>query len=568
MALPNDEKTVRRQADILRDFQAAFAHDQAGRRDRAEALYRKVLQKAPDHVDAMHLLGVIAHERGRHKRAIQLIERAIAILPDFPAAHLNLGNALRAAGRRADAAESYRRALALDPDYARAHCNLAAIQNEGGAFEAGLASADRAIELAPDLAEAHINRADALYRAQRLEASEESYRRALSLNPGLAKSWHGLGYTLLARGRIEEAMSCFERAIAIDPDLAEAHEALAFGRRCASDQALEHVGSLVASIDRPPSDRVAAGFALGAFLDNVERYDDAFSRFAEANTLWRQKLAEAGERFDPDELKREVDGLIERSTPTLFAAAANFGNASELPVFIVGMPRSGTSLVEQIAASHSRVFGAGERKDVGRICDAVLDRYRDKPIEDWDMDFARRLADEHVAHLEVLGREAARVTDKMLDNIFFLGMIAVLLPAARVIFCRREARDTCLSCYFQRFAEGHLFSYDLADCGKQFLEIERLADHWRRVLPLSMLTVDYETLIADPEGESRRLIEFLGLDWEPACLEFHRTERPVFSAASWQVRQPIYSRSVGRWRHYKQHLAPLLGVLAQGDARL
>jgi len=147
-------------------------------------------------------------------------------------------------------------------------------------------------------------------------------------------------------------------------------------------------------------------------------------------------------------------------------------------------------------------------------------------------------------------------------------MIAVLLPAARVIFCRREARDTCLSCYFQRFAEGHLFSYDLADCGKQFLEIERLADHWRRVLPLSMLTVDYETLIADPEGESRRLIEFLGLDWEPACLEFHRTERPVFSAASWQVRQPIYSRSVGRWRHYKQHLAPLLGVLAQGDARL
>ena len=568
MALPNDEKTVRRQADILRDFQAAFAHDQAGRRDRAEALYRKVLQKAPDHVDAMHLLGVIAHERGRHKRAIQLIERAIAILPDFPAAHLNLGNALRAAGRRADAAESYRRALALDPDYARAHCNLAAIQNEEGAFEAGLASADRAIELAPDLAEAHINRADALYRAQRLEASEESYRRALSLNPGLAKSWHGLGYTLLARGRIEEAMSCFERAIAIDPDLAEAHEALAFGRRCASDQALEHVGSLVASIDRPPSDRVAAGFALGAFLDNVERYDDAFSRFAEANTLWRQKLAEAGERFDPDELKREVDGLIERSTPTLFAAAANFGNASELPVFIVGMPRSGTSLVEQIAASHSRVFGAGERKDVGRICDAVLDRYRDKPIEDWDMDFARRLADEHVAHLEVLGREAARVTDKMLDNIFFLGMIAVLLPAARVIFCRREARDTCLSCYFQRFAEGHLFSYDLADCGKQFLEIERLADHWRRVLPLSMLTVDYETLIADPEGESRRLIEFLGLDWEPACLDFHRSKRPVFSASLWQVRQPIIGRSVGRWRHYKQHLAPLLGVLAQGDARL
>jgi hypothetical protein len=136
-----------------------------------------------------------------------------------------------------------------------------------------------------------------------------------------------------------------------------------------------------------------------------------------------------------------------------------------------------------------------------------------------------------------------------------------------VIFCRRDARDTCVSCYFQRFGEGNVFSYDLADCGRRFVEIERLADHWRRVLPLSMLTVDYETLIADPEGESRRLIEFFGLDWEATCLDFHRTERPVFSAASWQVRQPLYSRSVGRWRCYERHLGPLFHVLAQAGAR-
>jgi len=636
MTSPNNQTAARRQADIFRDFQAAFAHDRAGRRDRAEALYRKVLQKAPDHADALHLLGVIAHERGRHERAIRLIEQALAILPDHSAAHMNLGNALRAAGRRADAAESYRRAITIQPDYAIAHCNLAAIQNEQSAFEAGLANADRALELAPDLVGAHINRADALcglrrfdeaeaplrraldlmperaethsalgavlseldrfdeaiacrqraialrpsdallhhalggtlFQAQQLEASEASYRQALTLVSDFPRSWHGLGNTLLAGGRLEEAVACFRRALAIAPDLAEAYEALAFVRQCASDEVLERLVALSGSPDRPVSDRIASEFALGAFLDNADRYDDAFPHFAEANALSRQQLAQTGERFDPEELGREVGGLTQRCTPALFSAAMGWGSPSELPIFIVGMPRSGTSLVEQIVASHSRVFGVGERKDIFRISEAVLAHNRDKPIEQWDMDFARQLTDAHIARLQAMGGRAARVTDKMPDNIFHLGIVAVLFPMARVIFCRREARDTCLSCYFQQFADGHMFAYDLVDCGRQFLEIERLADHWRHVLPLSMLTVDYEELVGDPEAESRRLIEFLGLDWESACLEFHRTERPVFTAATWEVRQPIYTRSVGRWRYYERHLEPLLEVLAQGCARL
>jgi hypothetical protein len=227
------------------------------------------------------------------------------------------------------------------------------------------------------------------------------------------------------------------------------------------------------------------------------------------------------------------------------------------------MPRSGASLIDQIMASHSRVFGAGERKEIARICEAVQTHNRDKPIEEWDMDFARGLADEHLAHLQELSSGAARITDKMPDNILHLGVIAVLFPGARIIFCRRDARDICLSCYFQRFDEGHAFTYDLADCGRRLLDVERLATHWQRVLPLSMLTVEYEELIANPEPESRRLIEFLGLEWEPACLEFHRTARPVFTASIWQVRRPIYSRSVGRWRHYERHLGPLLEVLGQ-----
>ena len=633
MASPSEHAKARRIAEAQRDFEAAYAHDQAGRRDRAEALYRKALQKAPDHADALHLLGVIAHERGRHARAIQLIERALAIVPEFPAAEVNLGNALKALGRRADAASSYRRAIALRPDYAIAYCNLGAVQCEQGAVDAALESAERAIALMPELADAHINRANALcaqrrfveaeaalrralelapqraetlgalgavlaelgrlddalschrraielrpdeaaphhmtgstlFRAHRLEASEASYRRALALAPELAMAWHGLGNVLVAQGRFDEATPCLRRALALDPDLAEAYEVLAFNRQRCDDRAeLDHLGALLRNPDHPAADRIAAGFALGAFLDNANRCEDAFAYFLEANALCRQVLANSGDRFDARRFGQEVDGLVERCTPALFDAAAGFGNPSELPVFIVGMPRSGTSLVEQIAASHSRVLGAGERPDVARLAEAVRTHNRDRPIADWDMDFARQLADAQLAQLQTSAGGAVRVIDKTPDNILHLEIIALLFPGARVVFCRRDPRDTGLSCFLLRFGEGHAFACDLADCGHRLVETERLAEHWRRVLPLSMLTVDYEALIGDPEQQSRRLIEFLGLDWEPACLDFHRNRRPVFSASSWQVRQPIYHRSVGRWRRYEPHLGPLLAIVGRG----
>jgi len=630
MASANDRQDPRRESEVLRDFQAAYAYDQAGRQDRAEALYRKVLQKAPDHADALHLLGLIAHEHGRHQRAIQLIRRALAILPDFPAAHANLGSALKAIGQRAEATEAYRRAIGLKPDYAAAHSNLAAVLLEQGEFGAGLASAERAIALAPEFVEAHVNRADALFRvrrfeeaeaslrralqlmperaasqsflgtvlaelgryqeaiachqravelqprdaqshyalgrallqAQQLEAGEASFRRALLLDRDFAQAWHWLGNTLLVVGRLEEGLSCYRRAIAIDADLAEAYEALSYSGQSADEARVKRLAALLADPGRPLSDRIAAGFAAGRFLDNSGCYDEAFSHFAVANALQRRSLAEAGDRFDPEALAREVDGVMARSTPALFSAAAGWGNPSELPVFIVGMPRSGTSLVEQVAASHSKVHGGGERKDIARIAEAVLARNRDQPIAEWDMDFARRLADGQIANLQQLAGGALRVTDKMPDNILYLGVIAVLFPAARVIFCRREIRDTCVSCFFQRFGEGNAFAYDLADCARRYLEIERLAEHWRRVLPLPMLTIDYEALISNPESEGRRLVEFLGLDWEPACLDFHRAERSVFSASLWQVRQPVFSRSVGRWQHYARHLQVVLEILA------
>jgi len=295
-------------------------------------------------------------------------------------------------------------------------------------------------------------------------------------------------------------------------------------------------------------------------LDDADRYDEAFAAYDRANCLYRATRAAQGDRFDASGLRHQVDETIATFTADFFAARAGWGASSDLPVFILGMPRSGTSLVEQIAASHSQIFGAGELREIGEITASL------GPAANWGEDAALRLAERHLERLRTLDGAAARIIDKLPDNIFQLGSIATLFPRARIVFCRRDARDIGLSCFFQKFAAGHLtFSYDLADCGRRIKETERIAEHWRRTLSLPMLDLDYERLVADLEGESRRLIAFLGLDWEPACLDFHRTARAVQTASSWQVRQPLFDRSAGRWRHYEGHLAPLLEALAEEE---
>jgi tetratricopeptide (TPR) repeat protein len=633
---PEEQKReARRRAGRLRTVRAGFAHHQAGRLQRAEALYRKALQKDPDDANALHLLGVVAYQCGEVGTALQLIERALPVLPEVPDVHLNYGNALRETGKLADAVASYRRAIALNPDYGMAHNNLAGVLNQQGEFAAGLASSERATALIPEFFGAYVNRVDALmglewfaeaegplrraldlapdraqthrdlgwvfaklgryeeavtcldqaivldpddptihfalgttlYLRKDLPGSEAGLRRAVALAPDYTAAWHELGTLLRSFGRFDEALMCFRRTVDLDPDWPEAYRSLAVTGQQADEAELRRLAAVLKDRERSVSDRISAGFALGTLLDNAERCDEAFPCFAEANALYRQQRAEVGERFDVGALRHQVDDLIELATPDFFSAVASWGNPSQAPVFIVGMPRSGTSLVEQIAASHSRVFGAGELDALRDIWDTLSASNRGRPVEKWDAAFARRLADRHVGSLQTLGNGAVRVIDKMPDNIFFLWLIAALFPSARIILCRRDLRDVCLSCYFQHFTEGHLYAYDLADCGARALEIDRLATHWLRVLPLDILAIDYEKLVSDLEGESRHLIEFLGLDWHRACLDFHRTARPVFTASAWQVRQPLYRASVGRWRQYETHLSPLLGILEQTPGR-
>ncbi len=278
---------------------------------------------------------------------------------------------------------------------------------------------------------------------------------------------------------------------------------------------MRRLAAVFADVGRHFNERTAAGFARGALLDQADRFDEAFACFAEANALARRTLVEKGRGYDAAAMRRRIDRLIADYPRDMLAATAAAGSASERPVFIVGMPRSGTTLVEQIAASHPLIFGAGELTDIARIADLLPPAPRGPEAAARWAAMARPLGDAHLTRLAGLGGPAARVTDKQPDNLLHLGLIATLFPAARIVLCERDPRDICLSNYFQLFAGGNPWSYALEDCGQRWREVSRLTEHWRRVLPLAMHTVRYETLVGDLEGETRRLLAFLAWSGTP-----------------------------------------------------
>jgi tetratricopeptide (TPR) repeat protein len=532
----------------------------AGKPEEAVESYRRSLALKPDYSRAHVAVAGVLSELGRFEAAVSHSRSAVAIEPASLTARLALAGTLQAAGRLPETAQAWREIIALDPARADSYYQLAGRLIVLGLVKEALYCQNKAISLNPENPLFYCARGQSMMRLSDGEGAAASFRAALAIAPDLKEGWLGLSWSLRMLGRFDEADQCIRRLREIDPtDLRAVRHVPSTGRL--PQQPDVEIDQLSAVMERPDStidDRISAGFALARLLDEAGRFDEAFSTCATANTLMRRKWPANGDRFDAAAFTRTIDAMINQ-TAELDADPAAGGSVSELPVFVVGMPRSGTTLVEQICASHSRVFGAGELDDMSRIA-ATLSRQRRDQAQ--LASAARQAADAYVVRLHRLGRGALRVVDKMPDNVVLLGLIARLFPRARIVYCSRDARDISLSCFFQLFAEGaQYFSYDLIDCGRRCRDVGRLAAHWLKLLPLQMIEVNYERLIADPERESSRLIEFLELDWEPACLDFHQTERTVATVSHWQVRQPIYTSSIGRWRNYEKHLTPLFDAL-------
>jgi len=543
---------------------AAVEHHRAGELQAAEKGYRQVLQVNPRQSDALHLLGVIAQQVGRHDAAIDCISRAIAENSRVAAFHGNLGTAYDSAGRFDEAIASYRRAIELDPAYADGHHNLGIILKQLEKFDEAAGCFRRVIQLQPDFVDAHNNLGAVLAKQDQFSAAESALLRALELAPNHAEAHRNLGNLRSQQGRHDEAVAHLQRALEINPGYASAMTTLAgFKRYSEADRdEIKRLEEVSSGKQIPREDACNIHFALGKMYDDIGRWDDAFEHYRVANRL-------SDRHFNRESVVTGTDALIAANTPALFSAKANLGRRSDLPVFVVGMPRSGTSLVEQILASHGSVFGAGELTELGAIASALPSEVgsgrRDPScLSRITGDCAKALADRYLDNLRQLDAEAIRIVDKMPTNFWHLGLVAVLLPDAKIVHCRRHPLDVCLSCYFQSFSSRIDYAYDLRNLGAYYRQYERLMAHWRAVLPLEIFDVDYSQLVSHQEAVTRRLLDFCELQWDADCLEFHANKRVVHTASSWQVRQPIYTRSVDRWRHYEKHLGPLKEALAAG----
>ncbi len=507
----------------------AAEHHAAGRMEEAERLCRQVLQKDPRHVDALRMLGLIAAAAGDLDEAENLLRQALAGAPDHIPAMFELGRVLKELERPEEAIEVYQTLISLQPENPRAHYRLAGV-------------------LAP---------------AALTEQSAAAYRRCLALDPEHAGAWLGLGHMLKTLGKQSEGIAAYKRCLEIEPEFGEAYFSLANLKtyRFEDAEIAEMQQRIESETVREPS-KVNFLFALAKAYEDRRDYDQAWQYYEQGNARQRMLVS-----YDPVLTETVNDDLVAYFNAEFFRERAGAGNPDPSPIFIVGMPRSGSTLVEQIIASHSKVEGTSELPYIGRLTKSLNRNRAD------GMRYPQVLSELENRHFNRLGQnflDMARMhrvegtphfIDKMPNNFPLVGFIHAILPNARIIDARRHPLDACTGNLRQLYARGQTFSYDQTDIGEYYLQYQRMMDHWDEVLPGKVLHVQYEEVVADLENQVKRILHYLELPWEDACLNFHNTDRAVRTASSEQVRQPIYTSGIGFWRHYEAQLEELKEVL-------
>jgi tetratricopeptide (TPR) repeat protein len=528
----------------------------------AEPCYRRAVELQPNFANGWNNLGTCLREMARLDEAEAIYRKALDLQPNNPDTLDNLALALKDLARYDEAAETMRRALVIDAARDQFHTHYAGILLDQDRIEAAAEAVGRALALKPDSHDAVNLMGRVAFERGDLESALSHYRRALVLKPDLADAYNNMGNALKETGRLEEARGAYVEALRLDPDMTGAYVNLADTKTFTpGDPHLAAMEALRAKADGSKTDRVQIGFGLAKAYADLKDHRRSFAHLREANALKRGMVA-----YDESAALGFFDRIEAVFTPALLRDKAGSGDPSPAPIFIIGMPRSGTTLVEQILASHPAVHGAGELKVLNDVVLMVHGpggtiQYPEF-VTALDASALRQIGSRYMSELRKLAPGGGRVTDKMPSNYYFAGLIHLALPNAKIVHCVRDPVDTCVSCFSKLFADPQAHTYDLAELGRYYKRYERLMTHWRRVLPEGrILDVRYEDVVGDLETQARRLIAYCDLKWDERCLAFHETERPVRTASATQVRRPIYNSAIGRWRVYKDELGPLLTAL-------
>ena len=500
----------------------------SGEPGEADKIYRSILKRDPNHVEAARLLAGLAAENKQYKDAEVFLRHAASIAPDYGRLWIDLTNVLREQER----------------------------------FDEALECALKILDMAPEKAESHLLAASVVSSMGRHEDAIHYCEKALDISPDRSGAMSSMAHHLKTVGRQQDGVAMYRKAIAAKPDHAEAYWSLANLKTFRFDEhEVQAMQALLEDDDLEDESRVQLHNALGLEFEARKDYDQAFSHFDQCNFLRRQS-----EIYDPLETQAFTDSIIEIMDEEFIGKREGLGCNDDSPILIVGLPRSGSTLIEQILASHSLVDGTFELSDLPRVVKKIR-RFSKKRssfpdnLLDLEEQHWKKIGSDYIESARKFRAGAPYFIDKNPNNFIFVGLLRIALPGAKIINALRHPLDSCFGTYKQLFASGQPFSYNLTELGEYYLQYQRLMDHWKQVAPGFTLDVRYEDVVADLEGQVRRILDFCELPFEDNCLRFHETERAVKTASSEQVRQPIYSSSVNLWRNYEAHLGELIQLL-------
>lgn len=531
-----------------------------GELEEAERTLRRALCLNNRYAEARVCLAVVLKAQNRYVEAEAMCREAISLNPRLASAYNTMGNVLLGLSRLDEAETALREAIALQPHCAEAISNLGNVLREQGQMAAAEAAYRQSIAINSNLAEAHYNLGYLLVSQDRLVEAEIAYREAVAIKPDFANAHNNLGATLKFLGRFADARQSVNQALRLVPtDASFLFNLSEIKRFTIGDPDLVVLENLVLKVETLPSKKqIDLHFALAKAYEDLDRPQSVMQHLLRGNALMRAQI-----HYDEPSTLGEFDHIAEIFTPEFMRMFAGAGEPSSLPVFIVGMPRSGTTLIEQILASHPQVFGGGELSTLKSIA-ARTGTPSDGSTASYDViaEMLRRVGAEYVSEVARMAPHATRITDKMPSNFRYAGLIHTALPNARIIHVLRDPLDTCFSCFSKLFANGQNQTYDMGELGRYYLHYRKLMDHWHRVMPSGrIMDVQYEDVVSDLEGQARRIIAHCGLEWDSRCLAFHSSNRPVHTASAVQVRQPLYRSAIARAASFRPFLQPLLDAL-------